>query len=472
MDSSLDIYLFKKNGENILFDVPTFRLMKVDDHIFDFLAKYRSDMTGEVPADMKKIVDSLSVWQEEKSPDLERKLSALTMLVCQHCNMRCSYCYAVDGTYGAQESDQVMSADTAERALDTLVKFSGDSKVLSVCLFGGEPLLNFPLVKHIVTYGEKAARSAGKKMVFIVATNGTLMNKEVCDFINTHKIRPVISLDGDKELNDITRHYKDSHYDTVMNNLANFNRRIPHIIRLTLSKANFRHMDRIIDSFRKLGFRYLVFEDIVENNNRDLMFMTDDEWQALYDEYDRIYAKVAKEISWFNRMAIFPFTHTLVQINFPKKNYFECSAGRWSLAVDAKGDLFACHRMADNAKYQIANIHQELSLDNLEQYYGYDINSKTPCNKCWARYLCGGGCIHDADQKNDDFAKPGEDYCNHSKKIIELGLYHATKIPKRRLWSVVPPILKSLRASAGHHLKTSDWKNVEWIETSFLGKLL
>ena len=307
------------------------------------------------------------------------------------------------------------------------------------------------------------ARERKKHLVFNTVTNGTLLSAQTCRFLLDNDVRVIVSLDGDKELNDQTKKYGKSHYDTVRALLQPFQDELQPTIRSTISKANFRHLERILDSFTEMSWPIAVFEEIGAGGD-DSLCLTREDTPVLDEQYERIFTRLVEETGFFRPRLIYPFTQTLLQIAFPRKNHHRCSAGRRTLAVDTQGNIFPCHRMVGIPEQRVGSLNEPFDFSALEPYYRADINSKKPCSSCWARYLCSGGCVRAAFEKHNDITKPDGLLCAHTKKMLEKGLYYSTRIGRLRLLAVLPNLLRSLRNSPGYYLKESDWELLEKAE--------
>jgi uncharacterized protein len=471
MTDKLDVHLFTHKNKYFLFDVAKFKVEQIEPDFYSFLGQYISqDLQGEIPKKFRRKINKLPRLQPEESPPYPRQISGLTLLTTQRCNMRCTYCYATDGSYGAPSEERDMSQTTAFQAIDQLFALRGNASFLIITFFGGEPLVDFKLVKKVVAYAKQKAASEEVTINFILVTNGTLLTPEVCQTFIDEDIRMVLSLDGDKEINDSVKHYRNSHYDAVMSNIQPYKDRLRFTIRATISKANFQRLPHVINHFAGLGFPMIVFDEISPAPDDSMQLVFEDN-QELYQKYDRVMEELCDQLDTADKKIVYPFTHSMVKMAFPRKNYYGCSAGRRNLSIDAHGNIYACHREVGRKECVIGHVSKPFDWSTIEPLYQIDINSREDCKSCWARYLCSGDCFWSSAIVNKgDIAKPNVSRCNHIKKQFELGMYYyVTRIKPAHLRQVMPNLFRSLRISAGHHIKAAEWDLVKQLETTWMG---
>lgn len=425
-----------------------------------------------IPERYSSFLRSLSRYLPDTFTEPDRRITGMLLNVTQQCNMICTYCYAGGGSYGFSDEQANMSEDTAFQAVDLLIRLSKDAFRLNVTFFGGEPLMNFDLIPKVVSYAQKRAAEHGKKFTFSVVTNGTLLDERICQYLTKNRILLVISLDGDKEINDRTKKFEPSHYDIVMRNLQHFKDKRLLAVRATLSKANYLHINHIIDSFTAHGFPLVQFEEISPATERQSLIFTEQDNPILLEMYEEAYKRLVGDISVSDTKNIHPFMQEIFRIAFKRKDVHGCSAGRRNLAISCQGEIYPCHRMVGDKKRAVGMVKEPFDWEMLEPYYRADITHKVPCKTCWARYLCSGGCVHAALVRNGDLSKPDELQCMRKKRLIELAAYHNLKLNKAKLFLCVPNILHSLRVSPGHLLKQQDWEYAEQMEKNMGGFLM
>ena len=468
MSDKLDLHLARFGDTYLAYDVGAAAVHVVDEALYEGLRSIRKQVDLEqVPAEHREFVDDLSRFEPEVSPEPVRRITGMTLAITQACNMHCTYCYADDGTYGVPEDRRTMSEETARQAIDRLLELAGDARLVTVTFFGGEPLLNLDLVRAVVPWARSRAADRGKKISFNMVTNAIDLTADTARFLADENISLVISLDGDRERNDITKKYGASHFDTVLANLAPVQKKLNFTIRTTVSRANYRHLQTILDCFDGHGWPIVVFEEVGAGGDDDLRLGEEDD-RPLMEEYRAVFERLVQRTGLTHRTLVYPFTQTLAKITWPKRNYHHCSAGRWNLTVGSSGDLFPCHRMNGLDHLSVGRVDEPFDWEALEPYYRADINSKRACRACWARYLCSGGCLRAALVANDDLGKPDAGACRHIREMMEMGLYFSTRIGKARLSAILPLLFRSLRNSPGYYLKYTDWLLLEKLETSWM----
>ena len=456
----LDIHVFEHDGECFLFDVGRHRVEIVDRDLFDFLNSRRSGVDPEdVPQKHAKFVEGLSRYQEgEKAPDLERQLKGMGLFLTQACNMRCAYCYAGDGTYGVPEGERIMSRKTAFAAIDLLLDQSRETKCLRVGFFGGEPLLNVELMREVVAYGRTRAAERGKMMTFGVVTNGVLLNSPICQFLVEADIRVTLSLDGDRELNDATRFYGDSHYETVKENLRRYGAGLRPVVRVTVSRANVGHLERVADAMAELGLP-IVYYEVVRTSLDPALELDAEHLEILYEQFERIYQRVVSDRGPRKRQLLLPYANNVANMIVPffKRGYHHCSAGLYSVAVDAAGRIYPCQRMVGEHERVIGRVDVPFDWRGLEPFYESEATSNVPCKTCWARTLCGGGCVDEAIRRHGVPNKPDTKKCAVYRRDYELAMVYSRRASMLQLAWLLPKSLTTIRAASPWMLGENQW---------------
>ncbi len=466
MTDLLDVHLFQYRDDYLLFDVGKFRVHRVDSATARQLS--RDPETGLYSAvnARKPLLEGLSRWCPETAPRMPRRVTGLTMLLNQRCNMRCLYCYAGTGTYGAPEGAQVMSETTARAAVDLLLRLRKDARLVVLTFFGGEPLLDLDLLRAVVRYAKQRASSEGVRITFVLVTNGTLLQPEVLKYLIREDIRVVVSLDGDQETNDAVKLFTGGHHDKVVSNIEPFRKRLRFTVRTTVSGPNASVLSQTVEHFRKLCWPMVVIEPVALPSSHPLALNRRKDAE-LHASEESVYERIAATAGPWDRRIVYPYTHAFIKLVWPRKNYHGCSAGRASIAVDCQGNVFACHRDAGASKEIIGHVGESFDWSKLEPYYEANICRREPCRTCWARYLCSGGCVWLARRRFGDISRPDPDDCAGKKRGLEAGMFYSRRISRARLAFVLPNLLRSLRISAGHHIKATDWELVELLETGW-----
>lgn len=356
------------------------------------------------------IIENKENKLKNNNDEIFTEISSITMLVAQNCNLRCSYCYADEGKY---QNCGSMDINTAKKAIDFLIEKS-KSKQLGVCFFGGEPLLNVELIKKIIEYCHKKQKETGKEFGFSMTTNGTLINKEIEDFIIKNKIKVQISIDGDKKNHDSNRYYsgKIGSYETVLKKTEYLRKNGLLDARGTITKKG---LDLVYtyDFLKSIDFKSIALSPAFN-------LLTAKEYDMLADSFIDFYLDFEKRIKEKkydevknNRM----FMTQLSDIHYSKIRTKACGAGKNLYAIDINGDIYPCQRFVGNTKMIIGNI---FNSNNKQEDFlkKTSISTFKKCSNCWIRNLCVGGCIHDNLFFTGNINEPFELQCKYKKKII------------------------------------------------------
>lgn len=474
----LDIHLFSKKGINIVYDVPLNKVHVVKQDLYDYLKKIDGVISSTaVPKKYRKFVSKLSRYVEEITPAQDKRIVGLTALINQKCNMRCVYCYGKDGSYGAPISDECMSEEMLFNTIDYLMKISGDAPVLNFTFFGGEPLLSFDLMKSGIKYARQRAKECNKEILLNFITNGILLSPDKIKFFMDNDIYVAISVDGDKEANDQARKYGNkSHHDTVIKNLKPFKDKFAVSIRATITRHNYKEINKAITHFSNQGWNKMIFEAVAEGGSDDIL-LTDENLKELSGIYEEVFDRLTDDIGLFEKKIVGPFTMAFLRIAFKKqKDYHFCSAGRWSVAVDTQGNVYPCHRLIGNEEYIVGNVTKNLDTSVFDNFFEADINSRKDCKTCWARYLCGGGCLRES-MINGDIMKTLPENCESIKAMTEMGLYSFARLGWFKLLPKIPAFfspniaklkilplalrgMEEAKSMPGHRWRYSDYSRI------------
>jgi len=298
-------------------------------------------------------------------------------------------------------------------------------------------------------------------------TNGTLLTDDICRFLIGNKVRTIVSLDGDKELNDATKKFGDSHFDAVIANLKRYQKQLGATIRTTVSRANHAHLERILDCYLENDLRFVTFDEIDGGGDTSLC-LTPKDRKVLHEQYDRLFDRVMKQNGLRNRWLVHPLSQTLLKLWSYQKNYHFCSAGRRVVAIDAQGGIYPCHRLIGDEAHSIGRLSDPFDWSKLEPWYRADINAKSPCSHCWTRYFCGGGCLKKALIENHSLFEPALARCATIRRRMELAIYNYPKLGRIDILAMLPSVFRMVRNSPGHILRDTDWQLLDAVERGWL----
>lgn len=325
-------------------------------------------------------------------------LKALCLHIAHDCNLTCRYCFAGEGEYAGGRG--LMTFDVGKRALDYLLAHSGSRRNLEVDFFGGEPLLNFPVIKELVAYARSREAECGKHFRFTLTTNGILLNDEVMAFANREMHNVVLSLDGRKEVNDrfrINRGGKGS-YDSIVpkfQKLAALRKQKDYYIRGTYTHFNTDFAADILH-MADLGFQQISMEPVVAPSSAPYA-LTEEDLPTLCGQYETL----AREMLRRSRQGEgFTFFHYMIDLAHGPcviKRISGCGVGSEYMAVTPWGDFYPCHQFVGDPKFLLGNVYDGVTNPALRQEFaGCNVYAKEECRDCFAKFYCSGGCAANA----------------------------------------------------------------------------
>lgn len=439
------IYKYNLNDKNIVLDINSGAVHVVEDIVYDLLDYYKIYSLDEIIKllkdryDEKDIIEAYEeVFALEKEGILysegvsihdikyneDNIVKALCLHVAHDCNLRCNYCFASQGDFKGDRS--LMSLEVGKKALDFLVENSGSRRNLEVDFFGGEPLMNFKVVKELVKYGKKLEKDYDKHFRFTITTNGVLLDEDKMEFINEYMDNVVLSLDGRKEINDNMRRTvkgKGS-YDII---LPKFQRMVAkrgdkdYYIRGTFTSYNLDFSQDALDFYDK-GFKKISIEPVVTSPDKDYAIKEEhiDTILKEYEKFSRDFMDIKKRDDEF---LFFHFMIDLDQGPCIVKRAVGCGAGSEYLAVTPEGDLYPCHQFVGDGKFKIGNVYEGISNTRIvEEFKSANVYNKEKCRSCWARFYCSGGCHANAYNYHGDIMKSYDIGCEMEKKRIECAI--------------------------------------------------
>lgn len=385
-----DFHLIENQIGKQLFVVNGSRLYDVPSNNFDSNLSY------------KEFIDSVQNEVSSKNyightPLTPPKLSSLSLNVAQGCNLSCSYCYADEGKF--QKHSRLMNISVSRRSIDRLFEESEPDSTVVIGFMGGEPLLNRKLIKDSVEYSNQIAEKKGQKVKFSITTNGSLLSEKDVELFANNPFTVCISLDGNKKTHNIHRknHQGRGSYDNTIERLSLFNKiGKPEQLsaRSTVTPKSMNLLESL-DHLVNLGFDDVGFSPVLVSPDPNLTFTTKDFEQFLQEMIKCGEKAVSNIIDNKN----YPFSNletSLFEIHRGSHRPYSCGAGAGYMSVNAEGDLFACHRLIDDDDFLMGNIESGLlNIPRENLLKNTFVDSVKPCNTCWARYLCGGGCHHE-----------------------------------------------------------------------------
>lgn len=441
------VHCYKNNGYNIVLDSNSGSVHAVDEVAFEVIDKYESrskeeiilelcdkypeitaDDIEEIFQDIEELKKEGKLFSEDKFKDLQidikarpTQLKALCLHIAHDCNMCCKYCFAGEGEYSGDRS--LMSFEVGKRALDFLIEQSGSRKNLEVDFFGGEPLLNFDVVKQLVAYARSIEKEKGKNFRFTLTTNGVLLDDEVMEWANKECYNVVLSLDGRKETNDRMRRTRNDKgtYDLILpkfQKMAKERNQQGYYIRGTYTHYNTDFANDILH-LADLGFEQLAMEPVVTDPKMDYALQESD-IPKLKDQYDLL----AKEMCKRNREGKgFTFFHYMIDLEGGPciyKRISGCGVGTDYMAVTPWGDLYPCHQFVGDEKFLLGNVFDGVkNTDIVNEFKLCNVYSREACQDCFAKLYCSGGCSANAYHTTGKITGTCDMSCELHRKRVE-----------------------------------------------------
>ncbi|NLA85165.1 MAG: thioether cross-link-forming SCIFF peptide maturase [Clostridiales bacterium] len=405
---------------------PQFFMGKI---VEDLRGKYKAEELEEGVIELKKLIEEemlYTSWDEEDKPSMtgEPVIKAMCLHAAHDCNLRCSYCFASTGDFKGKRS--ILDLETGKKALDFLIQHSGNRRNLEVDFFGGEPLMNFPVVRELVEYGRKQEKKYNKKFRFTITTNGLLLNEDILEYINKEFVNVVVSIDGRPEVHDRLRKTcaGTGSYNVIMPRavkLAESRNQTDYYVRGTFTKFN-KDFDKDVLHLADAGFKQISVEPVVASEEEEYHLSKED-LQEIYDAYDRllkVYLERKKQGRGFN---FFHFQVDMEQGPCAAKRSTGCGAGNEYIAVTPEGDIYPCHQFVGNEDFKMGSV-LDGSFDTEMQkvFRSTNVFTKEKCASCWAKFYCSGGCAANAQNFSGDIRIPYELGCDMEKKRLECAL--------------------------------------------------
>lgn len=443
------IHKYKLNGYNIVLDVNSGGVHVVDELTYDMLDNVKPPFEDECPA---SVIEKLMRFYEEdeikscynevkelynqeilySEDDYEKyakyavaaPVKAMCLLVAMDCNLRCEYCFASTGDYG--HGRMIMDFTTGKKALDFLLENSGDRENLEVDFFGGEPLMNFDVVKQLVEYGRSKEKEYNKKFRFTMTTNGVLLDDEKMEYLNKEMSNIVLSIDGRKEVNDRVRRRVDGTgcYDKILpafKKVKDLRGEQSYYVRGTFTKYNLDFSNDVFHLFDE-GFDQISIEPVV-CESKEKYAITEADLPRVFSEYERLAQRMLINEKKGKKFNFFHFMLDLDQGPCAIKRLRGCSSGNEYVAVTTEGDIYPCHQFVGITDFKMGNVFDgTFNTEMKKEFAGAHIYSKPECKKCWAKFYCSGGCNANNYIYSNDIHIPHKLSCEIQKKRLECAI--------------------------------------------------
>ncbi len=445
------IHQYQLGGYNIVLDVCSGSVHVVDEVAYEIIARFEGgdreailramgekfpELSREDIAECYAQVEGLKAAGKLFAPDtfapmagqLKQKTAGVVKALCLHiahtCNLNCSYCFASQGKYHGERA--VMSYEVGKRALDFLMEHSGTRRNLEVDFFGGEPLMNFQVVKDLVAYARSVEQERGKNFRFTLTTNGVLVDDEVIDWANRECSNVVLSLDGRKEIHDRFRvdYAGKGSWEKIVPKFHRFVEKRggrDYYMRGTFTHANPDFL-KDIQTMLDLGFNELSMEPVVCAKG-DPSALTEEDLAIVMDQYEKLAELMLQKDK---EGKPFTFYHYMIDLTGGPciyKRISGCGSGTEYMAVTPWGDLYPCHQFVGEERFRLGNIWDGVTNREVQgEFAACNVYAHPECRDCWARLYCSGGCAANAYHATGSVTGVYEDGCKLFRKRMECAI--------------------------------------------------
>ncbi len=454
------IHQYKNNGYNIILDVNSGSVHVADDILYDAVeilsqcvpdkrepeelpgeareaveqglsGKYPMAQIQEVLEDIQELINHEQLFVEDSYQsfvtDFKNRrtvVKALCLHIAHDCNLACRYCFAEEGEYHGRRA--LMSFEVGKKALDFLIANSGGRRNLEVDFFGGEPLMNWDVVKQLVAYGREQEKLHDKRFRFTLTTNGVLLNDEVMEFCNREMSNVVLSLDGRKEVNDRMRPFRGGQgsYDRIVPKFQRFAEsrgEKDYYVRGTFTRYNLDFAQDVLH-FADLGFTKMSMEPVVAPDEEEYSIREED-LPGIFQQYDTLAAEYIKRKKENRGFQFFHFMIDLKAGPCVAKRMSGCGSGTEYLAVTPWGDLYPCHQFVGQEEFLLGNVDTGVTNFSIrDSFKSCNVYAKEKCRDCFARFYCSGGCAANSYHFHGSITDTYEVGCAMQKKRIECAI--------------------------------------------------
>lgn len=351
-------------------------------------------------------------------------INAIDILISEDCNLACKYCFVKNGQYRGKSG--LMKLDVGEKAIDFLIRASGTEKDVYVNFFGGEPLINFQVLDNTVTYALILGEKHTKHFHFSLTTNGTLLSDEIVNFISKHNISLLISIDGDVHSHNQNRPLSGGggSYSDIIANLKKLDQKnISYAARATVTSFTVTKIAENFEHLISLRFKRLHIENALAPRGK-VFINTKDDITKIKKQYAVMAKRITQMINSGQCDNLEKFPLPIQNIETKNTVVYSCSAGRGLIAIDIKGDIYLCHRLVGKKKFLLGNVIEDTYNPEWSDVVKTSLSvvTKKLCKKCWARYICGGGCYGINYEFNNDISLTPQIYCQLKKYSIKMAL--------------------------------------------------
>ncbi len=443
------VHRYRNNGYNIVLDINSGCIHVVDELVYEVIglmdqglekeeiqnqlvSQYAEEEIRDALEECQELIDQQMLFTEDIyenaieqfSENHETVVKALCLHIAHDCNLACRYCFAEEGEYHGHR--ELMTYETGKQALDFLIANSGSRRNLEVDFFGGEPLMNWKVVKDLVAYGRQQEKLHNKNFRFTITTNGVLLNDEMMEFANKEMGNVVLSVDGRKEVHDFMRPFPKGagSYDLILPKFQKFaesRNQDKYYVRGTFTRHNLDFSKDVLH-LADLGFKQISVEPVVAPDEADYAIRREDLPQ-IFEEYDALSREMIqreKEGKGFN------FFHFMIDLTGGPcvyKRLSGCGSGTEYLAVTPWGDLYPCHQFVGEEKFLMGNVWDGIKTPEIQKDFRHcNVYTKEECKNCFARFYCSGGCAANSYNMHNTIHSTYEIGCELQRKRVECAI--------------------------------------------------
>jgi len=363
---------------------------------------------------------------------IQNNTSSVCLHVAHECNLNCKYCYADAGSFGGNRS--FMSREVMTKAIDFTFANSGDSKKINIGFFGGEPLLNFALIRDAVEYAKKQEDRTNKKVTFSLASNGILLTPQIMDFIHQENFSLLFSLDGPKDIHNQMRRFANgkSTHSIILKNLRKYLQHYSQnfTVRGTFTRTTPNFSKQVL-FLNKQRFKSISVEPVQLDVANPHSISTDGEINRIMYEYDKLADIYLNRFCKDEPILFFHFDTYLKKLLYPQPTHTECGAGGGYVAITPDGRIFPCFEAVVEGENCIGHIDSGFDRRKRKIFQRMHVDAKKECRECWIKYACGGGCHAFNIRYNNDIAMPYKPHCKFIKYRFKLSAWILSKIIER-----------------------------------------
>jgi uncharacterized protein len=428
------LHPFIAEEDHFVLNIHTSQLYKVDRLMYEILT---GELSQQYPAaDLISHRQYLEEFEgltrcpspgERFSPQIEPVYSTLDLQVAHTCNLNCKYCYAQGGNFGGE--DRQMTIETARRALDFFFEHASGEGPFQIGYDGGEPLSNFEVIRDSSLYAVELGKKRKQKVNFTIGTNATLVTDEIAGHFEALNFSPQISLDGHKPVHDELRPFRDGRgsYDALLQGIDTFTRNSVKLAsRITVTPKNLNLKGQVEQLYRLGAIRIAAFP--ASGVPGDYTF-TEENLGILKEEYKKTADYILDML--FNKGEVVRFanlTEAIDVIHNAQIKHYGCGAGRGFFSVNPEGNLYPCHRLVGNSDFLLGTLDRGFNTEKTAEILQNHVDSRETCSTCWARYLCGGGCMAESHFAHRDIKTPFVVSCEIYKFEMETTCWMYSKI--------------------------------------------